>query len=345
MLLRVKITKGDCVKLSENQMIEFGAKKAYVRVVYRHFKFLTSALTKKEKLLLKDVLKGIPYASLVESTQEATHIVANKVKLTSKVLVGLSLGYPIISIEYVVALRNRASIYDPLPDPEAYAPTIISDECTQDMMKINLDRKKLFMDKTFVIALQYQIDLFRELILASSGKVIDITKSESKFKEVLEAHRYDVWIYPSSEPGDASEKRRVETLLNELKAQSITPVLDSEIAKAVLTLDLEQFCNPPSPPEPEHSDDFMFNKDDVMPERVEKNSSPQSSLEQPSSSHEPVVDFFDAIIPSNSLEEVQPSIIEHHESNRKRTMDIEPEEPNYKVFKKQKLYQWVTPVV
>lgn len=243
--------------MKDARIIEFGARKTILKLRYVPFKFHTSALNKKEKIFLRRMLKEIPYAMMVDYPEDATHIIANEVKITSKVLVGLVMGFPIVSCNFVKALSERKSFMQPLPKTDDYLPTIVNEECELSMLNVRIERKKLFLDKTFVIVTDYQLHLFKTLIEEASGKVIDFTSiSESNMNDLISEKRQEIWLYPNVQVITDDIQKKYSAVVSRLHDRGITPINDSEIAKAILFVDIEKYCNPQIPID--ESQDLMF---------------------------------------------------------------------------------------
>lgn len=113
---------------------------------------------------------------------KATHMIAdtlNSKQITKRLLTALLKGIPIVNTKWIVTLTKRLSLGPPdVADPE-YAPAIESGDSssgyaglTQESLRVNDERKRLFENVDIVFFEQKQFDMFHEIMSCGGGNPV-----------------------------------------------------------------------------------------------------------------------------------------------------------------------------
>lgn len=113
---------------------------------------------------------------------EATHLIAdtlNSKQITKRLLTALLKGIPIVNTKWVATLAKKTSLGLPdVADPE-YAPAIENGDSaseyaglTQESLRVNDERKKLFENVNIVFFEQKQFDMFHEIMACGGGNPV-----------------------------------------------------------------------------------------------------------------------------------------------------------------------------
>lgn len=232
-----------------------GARKSSFKFDVINFNFRTSSLNGKDKENLKRMAHELG-AKIVSSVDEATHIVTNQITLTMKVIMGLVKGIPIVATSYVKELCSNSQWNRPLPSPENFGPFIISEECTSDMLRIRPERKTLLKNKTFVFLSKDQYNFYNPLIEYASGKALDLAKKitelgMNRLEQYIDENKFNIWINPINENDNSNEK--LLYIIKMTKKKGINFINVEEIAKSILHVDINTYCNPVLPNNDVHS--------------------------------------------------------------------------------------------
>lgn len=160
------------------------------------------------------------------------------------VLKALIWGKPIVTVDYWRAYVNsvRAQSQE-LPSPDRFSPVISESFLVNDpsLLKVNLNRRRLFGGKTFVFMSQRQMSKFRDLVTEAGGNSISLDSARFDKKNLLKKDNIPVQ-YVSSSQSQASED--IARLLRFLAEHGRRAVAEDEIGLAIFHGSILQFCNP-----------------------------------------------------------------------------------------------------
>lgn len=130
-----------------------------------------------------------------------------------------------------------------LPSAERFSPVINESFLINDpsLLKVNLNRRRLFSGKTFVFMSQRQMSKFRDLVTEAGGKSISLDSARFDKKDLLKKENILVQ-YVSTSQSQASED--VARLVQFVAKHGRRAIAEDEIGLAIFHGSILQFCNP-----------------------------------------------------------------------------------------------------
>mmetsp|Transcript_9493 Transcript_9493/g.10490 ORF Transcript_9493/g.10490 Transcript_9493/m.10490 type:complete len:303 (-) Transcript_9493:90-998(-) len=173
---------GQSVVIQPGDIIELGASNTRLEVQKEPFKFCCSGIRRAERQNIKEHVSDI-LCEMVTDVTEATHLVMTKLDVTVKVMQSLLLGIPVVSVDYIKAIKDRDSQWEnPLPDHVDFLPPLGDPSIKAEFFasQDSEGRQKLFSGTTFVFCDEKQHKNASIVISGASGDstyVKDITAS------------------------------------------------------------------------------------------------------------------------------------------------------------------------
>jgi len=224
---------GKSVKLKDGDRLELGVTNTQILVKFTPLSILCSGIRRADRKKLQSDFTALG-AKVVESIYDATYLVMQSIEVTSKVMLALLRGVPIVSPEYFRELEKRDSGFDkPLPDPKDFLPPISDTELSPSMFDSSLsnNRKTLFLSKTFVFLNADQHKNASEIVAEAGGESILLAnpiKNDEKFKK---KHANHIFVEPFDVKEDDEELKKQLTSLHEM---GIRIVGQNDIGFAIL---------------------------------------------------------------------------------------------------------------
>ncbi|XP_037037412.1 nibrin-like isoform X1 [Bradysia coprophila] len=232
----VLLKDGDTIRFG---FIDFTWKLEKVDIVV-----LTSTLNEREKNNLKRDITTLGGQFVDQWSDTCTHLVVKSLTLTVKVLQGLCHAIPIVKPDYFRAMLSSIRSNGTMPKVEMFQPAIVERVGGNTWsMEANIDRKRLFVGKTFVFMNSRQMETFKGIIECAMGKCSSLDTKKWQRRSLVNPGV----IVISDSSGSTQSQVAVQTA-NELNDFLISKgsrmVPDSEISLAILHCSLNKFCNP-----------------------------------------------------------------------------------------------------
>ncbi len=241
----MKIDPNVAVQLKDGDTIRFG----YIDFTWKLEKVeivvVTSTLNVAEKNNLQKDVSTLGGKLIDQWSDTCTHLVVKNLTLTVKVLQGLCHAIPIIKPEYFRAMLASIRSNGTLPKVETYQPQIVERVVGGSASSLipNIDRKRLFVGKTFVFMNSKQMETFDGIIKCGMGECSSLDTKKWQKRSLIKPGVIVINDTSSSTQSQVAEQTANE--LNDfLRSKGSRMVPASEISLAVLHVSLEKFCNP-----------------------------------------------------------------------------------------------------
>lgn len=238
------IAKNRSLRLEVGDTVRFGRMRTTFRVEKIDIKVCTSTLDDTSAAELKSLLQLV--GGKIEShwTVNCTHLVMPTIIVTVKALQSLAHGVPIVSPEYFVKYTQNAKSNEPqLPDVNDFTPETAEPYILREprMMHVNLERQRLFQNKTFIFMVKRQMMNYKQIIELAGGKCMNLQEDRIKRTALLKTDNIPIQ-YSSS--GNTQCSADVATTADYIVINQRRLIGESEIGLALLHRSIQNFCNP-----------------------------------------------------------------------------------------------------
>lgn len=159
-------------------------------------------------------------------------------------LQSLAYGLPIVSPAYFDAYITAAREHQmELPNVNDFVPVITEPFIIKEpnMMIVQLDRQRLFQNKTFVFMSKHQFAKFQPIITLAAGKCLVIGTDKVKKSFLSKPECIPVQYTPISNTQCSSD---VEDIVKHINSNGRRLISESEIGLAIIHRSTDRFCNP-----------------------------------------------------------------------------------------------------
>ncbi|KAG4078869.1 hypothetical protein HA402_007419 [Bradysia odoriphaga] len=232
----VQLKDGDTIRFG---FIDFTWKLEKVDIVV-----LTSTLNEREKSNLRRDITTLGGQFVDQWSDTCTHLVVKSLTLTVKVLQGLCHAIPIVKPDYFRAMLSSIRSKGTMPKVEMFQPAI-AERVGGNIwsMEVNIDRKRLFVGKTFVFMNSRQMETFKGIIECGMGKCSSLDTKKWQRRSLV-----NPGVIVISDSLSSTQSQVAAQTANEINDFLISKgsrmVPDSEISLAILHCSLNKFCNP-----------------------------------------------------------------------------------------------------
>ena len=234
-----RLNAGEEQKMFAEQHVRFGLLSSKFKLEKKELKICASSLTGKDlaevKKLISSLGLGVELAN--KWSDDVTHLVVSKknCRMTAKVTNALAHVVPIIDKTFLSDLLQCVRTQQVLPDEKNYVPQLTEGNLDpKGSLATNPDRRTVFRKKRLLFASSDQLERFKEAIQYAGGK-------PEVLKDQTVNRNSDVMIVPSTGSVIPEEWKRAE---NTYKKYELVPVLESQIAWAILFASCDNHCNP-----------------------------------------------------------------------------------------------------
>lgn len=232
----VQLKDGDTIRFG---FIDFTWKLEKVDIVV-----LTSTLNDREKNNLRRDVTTLGGKFVDQWSDSCTHLVVKTLTLTVKVLQSLCHAIPIVKPDYFRAMVSSIRSNGTMPTVESFQPAIVERVGGNTWsMDVNIDRKRLFVGKTFVFMNSRQMETFKGIIECGMGKCSSLDTKKWQRRSLV-----NPGIIVISDSSNSTQSQVAAQTANELNdflvSKGSRMVPDTEISLAVLHCSLNKFCNP-----------------------------------------------------------------------------------------------------
>lgn len=241
----VKMNPNTAIPLKDGDTVRFGFIDFTWKLEKINIVVLTSTLADKEKENLKKDVSTLGGQFLDEWSDTCTHLVVKNLTLTVKVLQALCHAIPIVKPEYFkVVLASIRSKSRTLPNVESYQPLMVERISGSTVsLQPNIDRKRLFVGKTFIFMNRRHMETFKGIVECAMGQCSSLDTKKWQRRSLTKAGTIVVSNTSSSTQSQVATQTVNE--LNEfLSSKGSRMIPDSEISLAVLHCSLDKYCNP-----------------------------------------------------------------------------------------------------
>lgn len=239
----VKISPKTAVPLKDGDIVRFGfidftwkLEKADVIVV-------ASTLTDHEKENLRTNVSTLDGQLIDQWSDTCTHLVVRNLSFTVKVLQALCHAIPIVKPEYfkamLLAIRNKGTP----PNVKNFQPVIV-ERLGGDKVSLqaNIDRKRLFVGKTFIFMTSRHMETFKGVIECGMGQCSSFDLKQWQRRSLVKPGFIVIANTSSSQSQVATQT--ANDLNDFLRSKGSRMIPESEISLAILHCSLDKFCNP-----------------------------------------------------------------------------------------------------
>ncbi|KAJ6633874.1 Nibrin [Pseudolycoriella hygida] len=230
--------------LNDGDTIRFGFIDFTWKLEKTDFIVLSTSLTNSEKDNLRKDVSTLGGRMINGWSDTCTHLVVKNLTFTVKLLQALCHAIPIVKPEYfktmVLAIRSNGM----LPNVDNFHPIIVDRLIAgSDQLKANINRKRLFVGKTFVFMNSKDMATFKGVIECGMGKCSSLDTHKWQRRSLVKP---DCIVINSSSAATQSQAATqvVDELSDFLRSKGCRIVPDSEISLAILYCSLDKFCNP-----------------------------------------------------------------------------------------------------
>lgn len=240
----VKITPNTPIALKDGDSVRFG----FIDFTWKLEKIaivvLTSTLTDIEKDDVKKEITSLGGRFIDRWSDTCTHLVVKNATLTVKVIQALCHAIEIVKPEYFKAMLTSIRNKSALPKIESFQPIIVQRIAGSTVsLQVNIDRKRLFVGKTFVFMNSRHMEMFKGVIECGMGQCSSLDTKKWQRRGLVKPGTIVVSNTTSSSQSQVAMQTANE--LNDfLRSKGSRMVPDSEISMAILHCSLDRFCNP-----------------------------------------------------------------------------------------------------
>ena len=234
-----RLNVGEEQKMFANQHVRFGLLKSKFKLKKKKLNICVSSLVGKDladvKKLVSSLGLGVELAN--QWSDDVTHLVVSKdnCKMTMKVSNALANMVPIVDKTYLRDLLQCVRSQQYLPDEKNYVPRL--KEANMDptgSLASNPDRRTVFRKKRLLFVNSDQLVKYNTAIQYAGGTA-EVFRHQTVNKST------DVMIAPSTGSVTSEAWKKAEVTYRELE---LVPVLESQIAWAILFASCDNHCNP-----------------------------------------------------------------------------------------------------
>lgn len=241
---KVRLISKSQTVLKKGDRVNFGLKQSEFVVEEIKIQTATSTMTLEERKELQEKLNRIGGKVVDNVTTECTHLTMNKIVVTTKQLLSMVIGFPIVSLNYWDDILKAITEHKPLPDAKQYLPEVGEVCFSKDghLFAVNTARKQVFKGKTFYFFSSKQYEIYKEVIDFGGGKPIALDKVSDTKKSQLVAQNAVVMRYDAEPHSQAHSK--IEALSSYIRSKSLRLIPEVEIQLAILHISTQKYCNP-----------------------------------------------------------------------------------------------------
>lgn len=235
------------MELRDGDLIEFGRQGSIFKLVHEHFNIAVSMVDDTVKSRLLEALVTIGGTMLQGWHHGVDYLVVKSIKLNLKVVNALVTPCHIVSCEFVLNIRDQVwNGFDQVVfEPEKYLPKFAEPSLSPQNCNFHVDlrRKKLFSDVTFVFLTEKQRETMGSIIIAGGGQVIQLTDDVGLANVSVKNTCFVAYQKSGIQACDLSHHKIVE-IQKSVKAANKRLIEEYEIGLAVLYCDASVYCNP-----------------------------------------------------------------------------------------------------
>lgn len=199
-------------------------------------------MTDENKNQLKKDIDALDGEILDTFSEDCTHLTINKLKVTVKVLQCLTYAIPIVTSAYWKAYLTAIQKKEPLPNCVNFIPKLIEPYLDKNIsFAANINRRRLFVGKTFAFMVKRHKDVFENVIQLAGGKCISLDQSKCRKNTLIQSNFVVVNYAPSTQSQCTQD---IGTISDFIRSNNLRMIPDCEIGLAIIHCSIEKFCNP-----------------------------------------------------------------------------------------------------
>lgn len=196
----------------------------------------TSRLSNTEKLNLNKCISSLNGKMINNWTNQCTHLTAEQITLTLKVLHALVDNKPIVTSKYWEKFAENVKNGLPPPDVDQFKPPLVEALLNKVPLDENQQRKCLFQNKVFIFTDKASKEQMGEIIQKAGGK-IDLWDKTSPLSYTNE----ELLLMQCN---DSTENENLCKILKQNSKFGKRTIPLQEIAMSIILCSCEKDCNP-----------------------------------------------------------------------------------------------------
>ncbi|KAI8920965.1 hypothetical protein DFJ77DRAFT_144301 [Powellomyces hirtus] len=258
-------------QVREGDVITFGVNKSTFRLTYVPVVICCSGMRTKQRLEINEGARRFDLRSLKDWTPSCTHLVMLSLRVTMKVVLALANGRHIVTPEWIQAFGSIDPINFRMPEPEKFLPPIIEDSINlvPSHFTPRQDRAKVLTGCQFIVFSDADLASLEKVIEGAGGTLTRWELPDSGAQTVSIAEKLRKLSDPCViQPASPSPSQWAH-LQRALSQMGLRAIQQDDVAKAILFVDREQYCNPSGAAGPELSseanDESMEKEKEIAP--------------------------------------------------------------------------------
>ncbi|XP_058451469.1 nibrin isoform X2 [Malaya genurostris] len=238
-----KLPKDVPVELKENDKIRFGMCQSVWRVGRVDFVCITSTISVSKSL--QEALQKL--GGRVEDTFQpdvTRFLIMNSITTTTKLLMCLISGIPIVKPEYFEKCLYAVEKSLPFPDADRFIPDFTESYIRRDGLVFTKvpARQSLFNGKVFIFMKLKNMSKYESIIKLAGGICFCAQKRKIAKSFFIEPHV--IVIQPFTDSLSQASSQVIEDMMKIVTNAGRRLIPDTEIGLAILVCSLEKYCNP-----------------------------------------------------------------------------------------------------
>ena len=233
--------------MKDNDRVRLGVAYTIFRLIWSELHVTSSMMRTRDKQSLVEMLKKIDSRLELESqmTDTTTHLVMDRISVSSKVVRCLAKCVPIVTSEYFRDLVECLNTRQKLPPESAYLPPVAETELQLKDQNIsfcvNPARGKVLEGKTFVFLSEEQYRDTSDLCRLAGGRAV-LWSKEADMETITASH---VVIKP---PASVTQRAKSQDMVwgpiaSALKDQDRVSVSQTDVFLAIVHCSTDFYCN------------------------------------------------------------------------------------------------------
>lgn len=234
--------------LKDGDKIIFGSIKSAFWVRFSPLVVTSSCLEKSLKVELEQTMKTLGGKVVAEWGPSCTHLVMQNLSITVKVICALAAQRSVVTVDYFKTLIESIRNVDvPSPEESKFLPKVSDSLAVRrtSTFQSNIQRKSLFNGKTFIFLNASQLKKMHEAIHLAGGTVKLHTEKNDDISDQDLVAEGNIIMTP---PPSGISKQLVSHIQAVLESYGKRMITDAEVGHAVLSCNIQQYCNPNADP-------------------------------------------------------------------------------------------------